>query len=81
MEKPSVLKAVQAWGSHSKEANFQLLYKDFDAATEQSVFLFSTLAIWFKHDLNHFKLWYFQSPLTLYFLLMPPIMCEILLQN
>lgn len=55
-EKPSVLKAVQAWSSHSKEADFQLLYKDFDAATEQSVFLFSTLAIWFKHDLNHFKL-------------------------
>ena len=39
-EKPSVLKSVQAWGSHSKEADFQLLYKDFDAATEQSVFLF-----------------------------------------
>jgi len=56
MEKPSVLKAVQAWSSHSKEADFQLLYKNFDAATEQSVFLFSTLAIWFKHDLNHFKL-------------------------
>lgn len=32
---------------------------DFNAATEQSVFLFSTLAIWFKHDLNRFKLWYF----------------------
>jgi len=56
MEKPSVLKAVQAWSSHSKEADFQLLYKNFDAATEQSIFLFSTLAIWFKHDLNHFKL-------------------------
>lgn len=38
------------------KADFQLLHNDFNAATEQSVFLFSTLAIWFKHDLNHFKL-------------------------
>lgn len=53
---PSIFKAVQTWSSRSTKADFQLLHKDFNAVTEQSVFLFSTLAIWFKRDLNHFKL-------------------------
>lgn len=52
----SIFKAVQTWSSHSTEADLQLLHNDLNAVTEQSVFLFSTLAIWFKRDLNHFKL-------------------------
>lgn len=79
VETPSILKSVQKRSSRSVRADLQLLPDDWNATTEQSIFLFSTLAIWCKNDLNRFKLWYF-SPLML-FLLMPPIMCEILLQN
>lgn len=40
-------------------ADFQLPHNHLNAVTERNAFLYPTLPICFKHDLSHFKFWYF----------------------